>query len=129
MMPLWVFTLGATIFDEADLAVPYTGLAEYTFALVVPLAIGLLIRRYSVKVANILVRILKPFAVFLIIFIVVFAIYTNLYLFELLSLEVSARKDFNSCSDVKIENHLSVYIIDAISFVNRFLQQDFYSQR
>ena len=91
MMPLWVFTLGATIFEEAELGVPYQGLAEYTFALVVPLAIGLLIRRYSVKFANILVRILKPFAVFLIIFIVVFAIYTNLYLFEILSLEVSGQ--------------------------------------
>ncbi|CAG7721857.1 unnamed protein product [Allacma fusca] len=88
MMPLWILTLGKTIFDEADLTVPYSKIGTFAVTLVVPLIIGIIIRRFSTKFANILVKILKPFAVFLIIFIVVFAIYTNLYLFQLFTWQI-----------------------------------------
>ncbi len=89
MMPLWIFTLGKVIFDQANLEVPYSSLATYVVALVVPLAIGILIQKYLPRVRNILVRILKPLSILLILFIVIFAIVTNLYLFELFSWQVS----------------------------------------
>lgn len=89
MMPLWIFTLGKTIFDKANLDVPYTNIASYAGALVGPLIIGLLIQRFFPRVARILVRILKPLSVLLILFIVIFAIVTNLYLFQLFSWQVS----------------------------------------
>ena len=88
MMPLWILSLGRTIFDDAKLGIPYRNIANFAVALIVPLTIGIIIRRFSEKVANFLVKILKPFAVFLIVFIVVFAIYTNLYLFKLFTFEV-----------------------------------------
>lgn len=90
MMPLWIFTLGKVIFDRGSLEVPYSNLATYVVALVVPLAAGLLIQRYLPRVRNILVRILKPLSILLILFIVVFAIVTNTYLFELFSWQVSS---------------------------------------
>lgn len=89
MMPLWIFTLGKTIFDRGNLTVPYRQISTYAIALVVPLGIGLLIQRYCPRLARLLVRILKSFSSLLILFIVIFAILTNLYLFKLFTWEVS----------------------------------------
>lgn len=89
MMPLWILTLGSTIFSEANLKIPYSKIGTFAIALVVPLAIGIIIQRTLPKVAKFLVKVLKPFAVFLIVFIVVFAIYTNVYLFKLFTWQVT----------------------------------------
>ena len=89
MMPLWMLTLGSTVFEDANLRIPYRNIATFAVALIVPLFIGLMIQRYLPKFAKFLVRILKPFAIFLIVFIVVFAIWTNLYLFQILTWRVS----------------------------------------
>lgn len=88
MMPLWIFTLGKTIFENANLVVPYALISEYAFCLAVPLAVGFLIQRYMPRTRNVLVRILKPFSSLLIIFIVVFAIVANLYIFKLFSWQI-----------------------------------------
>lgn len=88
MMPLWLFTLGKTIFDQGDIEVPYIHIFSYAIALVVPLAIGFLLSRYCKRVAAFLVRILKGFSGILLLFIIIFAIVTNLYLFELFSWQI-----------------------------------------
>ncbi|XP_066157214.1 ileal sodium/bile acid cotransporter-like isoform X3 [Euwallacea fornicatus] len=85
MMPFWLFTLGKTIFKDAQLEVPYFHISMYVFALVVPLTIGYLINRYLKKTGAFLGRILKGFSSLLITFIIIFATVTNLYLFELFS--------------------------------------------
>merc|ERR1719245_636406 len=51
MMPLWIFTLGATIFDERDIVIPYKKICIYAFFLVVPLTIGLILSRFAPKVS------------------------------------------------------------------------------
>lgn len=89
MMPLWIFTLGKSIFDRGQMVVPYAQIASYVYGLIIPLGIGLLIQRYCPRTARFLVRILKSCSSILIIFIVVFAIVTNLYLFKLFTWEVS----------------------------------------
>ncbi|KAL1395634.1 hypothetical protein pipiens_011103 [Culex pipiens pipiens] len=88
MMPLWIFTLGRNIFDKGNLGVPYRNIATFAIGLVVPLGIGLLIQRFRPRIARVLVRILKPMAAILILFIVIFAVVTNLYLFELFSWQI-----------------------------------------
>lgn len=88
MMPLWIFTLGRVIFEKGNLAVPYSQITMYAAALIIPLAIGFTIKRYWKKVGDFLARILKGFSILLILFIIVFAIATNLYLFELFSWQV-----------------------------------------
>lgn len=85
MMPLWIFTLGRVIFDSGNLDVPYTQITTFVVALVIPLGIGFLIQRYLPRFANFMKRILKGFSTLLILFIIVFAIVTNLYLFQLFS--------------------------------------------
>lgn len=88
MMPLWIFTLGTTIFQRDDLPVPYKRIAAMAIGLLVPLVIGLLIQRYLPRLAKLLVRILKTCSSLLIIFIIIFAIVTNLYLFQLFTWQV-----------------------------------------
>lgn len=95
MMPLWIFTLGKTIFDRGEMIIPYSNIATYVYGLIIPLGIGLLIQKYLPRAARFLVRILKTCSAFLIIFIVVFAIITNLYLFQLFTWEVMYTFDIN----------------------------------
>ncbi|XP_055299333.1 ileal sodium/bile acid cotransporter-like [Sitodiplosis mosellana] len=88
MMPIWIFTLGTTIFDRGELQVPYKKIGIMAVGLIVPLIIGLLIQRYLPRLAKVLVRILKTCSSLLIIFIIIFAIVTNLYLFELFTWQI-----------------------------------------
>lgn len=87
-MPLWIFTLGYVIFQRGNLGVPYVKIATFAISLIVPLGIGVAIQRCSPRVTRILVRLLKPISSALIIFIIIFAIVTNLYLFKLFSWQV-----------------------------------------
>jgi sodium/bile acid cotransporter 3/5 len=89
MMPLWIFTLGKSIFERAKLGVPYRKIFTMAFGLVIPLGIGLLIQKFFPRFARFLVRILKPVSMILILFIIIFAIVTNFYIFQLFSWEVS----------------------------------------
>ncbi|XP_077289341.1 ileal sodium/bile acid cotransporter-like isoform X2 [Arctopsyche grandis] len=88
MMPLWLFTLGRSIFKSGDLGVPYYRIAGFAVGLVIPLGLGLLAQRYLPRFAKLMVRILKTFSALLLLFIIVFAIVTNLYLFELFSWQI-----------------------------------------
>ncbi|KAK4876140.1 hypothetical protein RN001_012562 [Aquatica leii] len=88
MMPLWLFTLGKIIFEQAEITVPYRQISTYAIALVVPLAIGYVLQRFCKRIARFFTRILKVFSSILILFIVIFAIVTNLYLFEIFSWEI-----------------------------------------
>lgn len=88
MMPLWIFTLGREIFDRGDLTVPYTQILTYVLALLIPLAVGFLMQRYLPRFAEFMKRILKGFSTILILFIIIFAIISNQYLFELFSWKV-----------------------------------------
>ncbi|CAH1994356.1 unnamed protein product [Acanthoscelides obtectus] len=87
-MPFWLFTLGKTIFESGNIEVPYGQISSYVFALLVPLGIGYLIQRYNKYIATFLAKITKAFTALLLIFVIVFAAVTNLYLFELFSWEI-----------------------------------------
>ncbi|XP_061391265.1 P3 protein-like [Musca vetustissima] len=85
MIPLWIFTLGQVIFRRGNMIIPYSKIATFAVALVIPLAIGVAIQKYSPKYSKILVLFLEPISKCLILFIIIFATVTNLYLFELFS--------------------------------------------
>lgn len=106
MTPLWIFTLGKTIFDRGNLKVPYFQIAGSVFSLIIPLFIGLLIQRKCPRVSRFLVRILKTCSSLLILFIVIFAIGTNLYLFKLFTWEVSSFKIEMKSFERKIMNKM-----------------------
>merc|ERR1719295_701254 len=92
MMPAWIFSLGQHLIltDEVnyDIVIPYYKIAIYCFFLVIPLGIGLLLARYLPEVAAFMVKILKPLALFLILFNLIFGIWANLYIFRLMDWQV-----------------------------------------
>ena len=87
-MPMWIFTLGKHIFERGKLGMPYGKIATFAFGLIIPLVIGYFIQKKMPRVSRIMVRMMKPFSVVLIIFIIIFAVVTNLYLFKLFSWKV-----------------------------------------
>ncbi|XP_072934755.1 ileal sodium/bile acid cotransporter-like isoform X2 [Epargyreus clarus] len=89
-IPLWLFSLGQVVFRNANIVVPYKNISFFVVGLIVPLGIGLAMQRYTPRVSAFMVRILKGFSTTLLIFIIVFAIVTNLYIFQLFTWQIIA---------------------------------------
>ncbi|XP_041985327.1 ileal sodium/bile acid cotransporter-like [Aricia agestis] len=87
-MPAWLFSLGQVVFRDANIVVPYARIATFVVGLIVPMGIGLGMQRWTPKIAAFMVRILKGFSTLLLLFIIVFAIVTNLYIFELFTWQI-----------------------------------------
>merc|ERR1711974_10661 len=86
MMPLWVFLLGEVIVAGTHISdIPYFTITKYAVLLVVPLLIGISIRKCLPKVANFMVRFMKPLALFLIVFILVCGIWSQLFMLKLIT--------------------------------------------
>lgn len=81
-LPIWVYSLARTIFQDGHYTnLPYRNIAMLAIGLVVPLSIGLLIKWKSERVALVMKRLLKPFSIVFIVFIMTFGVYANLYIF------------------------------------------------
>lgn len=89
-MPAWLFSLGQVVFRNANIVVPYARIASFVVGLIVPMAIGLGMQRWTPKLSAFMVRILKPLSTSLLLFIIIFAIVTNLYIFSLFTWQIIA---------------------------------------
>ncbi len=89
MIPFWIVFLGKRIFSVGEMPVPYSRIGSSIIALIIPLCIGYCIQRFMPRVSRVMTRILKPLSSCLIIFIIIFATVTNLYLFKIFSWKVS----------------------------------------
>jgi len=89
MIPFWILFLGKRIFSMGEMPVPYSRIGSSIVALIIPLCIGYCIQQFLPRVSKIMIRVLKPLSSCLIIFIIVFATVTNLYLFKIFSWKVS----------------------------------------
>uniref|UniRef100_A0A914XKY4 Solute carrier family 10 member 6 n=1 Tax=Plectus sambesii TaxID=2011161 RepID=A0A914XKY4_9BILA len=88
MMPLWMHLLGRRFLVghlDAEIRIPYAKIVSSLVALVIPLLIGVLIRRYMSNVADKLTKALRPFILFIIVFILSFGTFANTYMFSLIS--------------------------------------------
>ena len=89
MMPVWIYLLGEIIIADTPIVIPYTKILTYGIMLVVPLLVGVSIRKCLPKVANILVKILKPMALFLIVFILVCGIWSQFFMIKLIDWKIA----------------------------------------
>jgi len=89
MMPLWVFLLGEVIIADTQIVIPYFKITTYGVMLVVPLLIGVSVRRCLPKVADFMVRIMKPLALFLIVFILVCGIWSQFFMIKLITWQIA----------------------------------------
>ncbi|XP_069942154.1 P3 protein isoform X2 [Cherax quadricarinatus] len=89
-LPLWVYALARTIFHDGHFSqLPYKNIAMLVVGLVLPLSIGLLIKRWSQRGADVLKRLLKPISIIFIIFIMTFGVYANFYIFAFFNWRVA----------------------------------------
>lgn len=95
-IPLWLVLLGRTIFERANLGVPYGQVTLIAISLLIPLAIGLLIQKFLPRTSIFLVKIMKKLSLIFIIIIVAFGIYTNWYMLPLFAWQVKSIKYMNS---------------------------------
>merc|ERR1711892_713311 len=89
MMPFWIYVLGEVIIDNTQIVIPYMKITTYAVMLVVPLLIGVSIRKCLPKVADFMVKIMKPLALFLIIFILVCGIWSQFFMIKLITWKVA----------------------------------------
>ncbi|CAH1780565.1 unnamed protein product [Owenia fusiformis] len=86
MIPLWLFTLGRQFINNIDgLRIPFENIIGTLFLIVIPVTIGILIKRKKPVWAKKIEKITRPIFVILIIFIFTIGIYANLYIFKLFS--------------------------------------------
>ena len=93
MIPLWLFTLGRHLLDAEDdggtsISIPFFNIIISLFSLLIPVVVGLCIQRYRPRLAGIIVAWLKPVFVFFVAFMLTFGVYTNLYIFRMLTARV-----------------------------------------
>merc|ERR1712165_135322 len=89
MMPLWIFLLGEVIIADTTIVIPYKKILTYGIMLIVPLLLGVSIRKCLPKVAKVLVKILKPMAFFLIVFILVCGIWSQFFMIKLIDWRIA----------------------------------------
>merc|ERR1712183_352839 len=89
MMPLWIFLLGEVIIADTAIVIPYKKILTYGIMLIVPLLLGVSIRKCLPKVADMLAKILKPMAFFLIVFILVCGIWSQFFMIKLIDWRIA----------------------------------------
>jgi len=84
MMPLWIFTLGPLL-TEGALRIPFGQLVFSLVTLILPTAFGMWIRWRWIKAAKIMEKIIVPFTLLTVLFIMTAGIYINLFIFLLIT--------------------------------------------
>ncbi|KFM58135.1 Sodium/bile acid cotransporter 5, partial [Stegodyphus mimosarum] len=82
-MPLWLFTLGRSLFSGIATEVPFMNILLTLISMLVPLGVGLAFQKWLPRVAKFCRRILAPVSIAMILFIIIFGTYANLYMFKL----------------------------------------------
>lgn len=88
MMPIWLFSLGRSLFSEIATELPITNIVLSLLGMLIPLAIGLGFQKWLPRVAKFCRRILAPVSICMILFIIAFGTYANLYMFRLFTWEI-----------------------------------------
>lgn len=89
MMPLWISIWGTEFLQgfssESKIQVPYGKITRSLVSLVVPLLIGIAIKKWKPQWAEKSRVIIRPFIIFVLVFVVVFGAISNWYMFAMMS--------------------------------------------
>ncbi|KHJ45044.1 bile acid transporter [Trichuris suis] len=89
MMPLWMHLLARHILASSavqNIQMPYKNIGISLLMLIIPLNLGVVLWRYKRTWAEKAKKILRPFFFFVIVFICTFGVYSNLYMFKVMTL-------------------------------------------
>uniref|UniRef100_A0AC34FKD8 PIN-like protein n=1 Tax=Panagrolaimus sp. ES5 TaxID=591445 RepID=A0AC34FKD8_9BILA len=89
LIPFWMNILGHKFLqgstDGVHVKVPYLNIVSALLILIVPLLIGIAIAKFKPNIAAKAKKILRPFIIFVLIFVITFGTLLNLYMFKLLT--------------------------------------------
>uniref|UniRef100_A0A2P2HWE9 P3 protein-like n=1 Tax=Hirondellea gigas TaxID=1518452 RepID=A0A2P2HWE9_9CRUS len=89
-MPLWLWALAPTIFQDGQFdSPPYRNIGMLVLGLIVPISVGLALKRCCPKGASLLKKLLKPLSLFFIIFVMSFGIYAYWFIFQFFTWRVA----------------------------------------
>ncbi|CAL4068383.1 unnamed protein product [Meganyctiphanes norvegica] len=89
-LPAWVYGLAHTIFPDGYFSkMPYRNIAMLALGLVVPLSMGLGIKKVCPKGAEFLKKMLKPLSIFFIVFVMTFGVFAYFYIFAFFDWKVA----------------------------------------
>ncbi|XP_067943383.1 sodium-dependent organic anion transporter-like [Watersipora subatra] len=88
-LPTWMYTIGRYILKDSDVKLPFVNIVQTLALLIVPLAIGALIKRFLPKVTKALLYIQKPAIATTMSFIIGYGTWVNLYAFKLVFLDLT----------------------------------------
>ncbi|KAK7104424.1 ileal sodium/bile acid cotransporter-like [Littorina saxatilis] len=84
MIPLWLFTLGATMdTGEMKINIPYLEIVKTLAIVILPIFVGFFLQYFFPKVVKVMMKAVKPVVVIALIFMLTVGIYANLYIFRL----------------------------------------------
>lgn len=84
MMPLWIFIMGPYLTD-GDLVIPFGQLIMSLVGLILPIALGMWIRWKWEKAGKLMEKVIVPFTMLTVIFILTAGVYINLFIFQLIT--------------------------------------------
>uniref|UniRef100_A0A6A7GBX6 Ileal sodium/bile acid cotransporter-like n=1 Tax=Hirondellea gigas TaxID=1518452 RepID=A0A6A7GBX6_9CRUS len=87
-VPAWVLLLGPLIVDDSNFQIPFVKIVIIVVTLVVPCFVGILIQKFLPKVAAFLKKLLTPFSIFNILYILTFGLYANRYIFYVIDARI-----------------------------------------
>ncbi|XP_060080467.1 ileal sodium/bile acid cotransporter-like [Ylistrum balloti] len=86
LIPLWLFTLGIhVIYRTESVTIPFANIVISLIGLIIPVGIGIVIKKKLPKVAKFLLKLLRLVAVLFCILVFTIGIYANLYIFRLMT--------------------------------------------
>ena len=92
-MPLWLFMVGRCIMPQSkkrenpysvQVEIPYFEIIKQLLLVLVPTIVGILIRKFLPKVANVIRKAMRPLAIFIIIFFLTVGIFIHLEIFRVI---------------------------------------------
>lgn len=84
MIPLWLYTLGQTLMDSADIQIPFLMLFANLLIVVVPCVIGYFISAKHPHIRLTALKYAKPFTLIFLCCFLTFVFYTKWYTFKLM---------------------------------------------
>jgi sodium/bile acid cotransporter 3/5 len=84
MMPAWIFLVGPYL-TEGNLVIPFGQLISSLVFLILPIALGMWIRWKWEKTAAYMERIIVPFTLLTVLFILTAGVYINFFIFQLIT--------------------------------------------
>jgi hypothetical protein len=84
-MPLWLYSLGRTLSNSAQIKIPFDKLVYNLLSVIIPCVIGLFLSRCFPNFKRLVLKLAKKFVIFLILSFIIITLIAKAYIFKLIT--------------------------------------------